>query len=550
MFWRGAEYEQDDLLVVAAAVFAARHTCRENRLATHSQIAALCAVVLCADASVAAANPLVRPAVAPGFAWNWLGRSHPPPRPPKPTVIITAAARLAAKAAGWQEVTAAAPFGANGAGTPLLLTDGTVLIGDNTSNYYALTPDKTGNYINGTWTKKASLPSGYGPLYFASAVLADGKVVVNGGEYNFFKDAETNLGAIYDPVADAWKSVLAPTGWSQIGDGQSVVLADGTYMLGNCCYNTQAELDEAKLTWKIVGAKKFDSNSEEGWTLLTSGNVLTADVIGEPNSEIFNAATGSWSTAGKIPVDLTQAVEIGPQILRPDGTVFVAGASGATAVYSTVTGKWVAGPSFPKVGGQQVDIADGPASLLTNGNVIMAASPGVYKAPSYFYIFNGTKLAPIPGPPNAPNDPSYAFRLMILPTGQILATDGSNDVEIYTPKVKPLTSIAPVITNVPATVAHGSTYTITGKLFNGVSQANAYGDDAQSATNYPLVAITNVASGHVVFARTHDHTSMAVGSSSPVSTLFDVPPSIELGASKLVVVANGIQSAPANITVK
>jgi hypothetical protein len=45
-------------------------------------------------------------------------------------------------------------------------------------------PDDTGSYINGTWTQAASLPSGYEPLFFGSAVLADGKVVVQGGEYN------------------------------------------------------------------------------------------------------------------------------------------------------------------------------------------------------------------------------------------------------------------------------------------------------------------------------------------------------------------------------
>ncbi len=30
------------------------------------------------------------------------------------------------------------------------------------------------------------MPSNYVPLYFASAVLPDGKLIVNGGEYNFF----------------------------------------------------------------------------------------------------------------------------------------------------------------------------------------------------------------------------------------------------------------------------------------------------------------------------------------------------------------------------
>ena len=46
-----------------------------------------------------------------------------------------------------------------------------------------------------------------GPLYFASAVLPDGRYIMNGGEYNNGADAWTKLGAIYDPVANVWTAV-------------------------------------------------------------------------------------------------------------------------------------------------------------------------------------------------------------------------------------------------------------------------------------------------------------------------------------------------------
>src|SRR5471030_2673970 len=142
--------------------------------------------------------------------------NHTPPRPPEPTVRITMADVMRARAGGWQQVAAASPFGSNGAGTALLMTDGTIMVQDNESSWYSLAPNKNGNYVQGKWTPKASLPAGYGPLYFASAVLADGKLIINGGEYNFFHGTETNLGAIYDPVADTWTSVSPPTGWAEI----------------------------------------------------------------------------------------------------------------------------------------------------------------------------------------------------------------------------------------------------------------------------------------------------------------------------------------------
>jgi hypothetical protein len=54
----------------------------------------------------------------------------------------------------------------------------------------------------------------------------------------------------------------------------------------------------------------------------------------------------------------------------------------------------------------------------------------------------------------------------------------------------------------------------------------------------------------VFYARTHDHSTMGVATGhKTVSTNFDVPSGTETGASTLVVIANGIPSAPVSITV-
>jgi hypothetical protein len=140
--------------------------------------------------------------------------------------------------------------------------------------------------------------------------------------------------------------------------------------------------------------------------------------------------------------------------------------------------------------------------------------------------------------------------MLILPTGQILFTDFSRDVEVYTPSGTYNPSWAPRIQSFPAVVSPGGSYTISGHLFNGMSQGAAYGDDVQAATNYPLVRITNLATGDVFYSRTHDHSSMAVAFNGLVSTHFDVPANQELGPSQLVVVANGIPSQPVSVNVQ
>jgi len=50
------------------------------------------------------------------------------------------------------------------------LTDGTVMVqGNNYSDWWKLTPDDTGSYVNGKWSQLASLPAGYAPYAMSSA---------------------------------------------------------------------------------------------------------------------------------------------------------------------------------------------------------------------------------------------------------------------------------------------------------------------------------------------------------------------------------------------
>lgn len=439
----------------------------------------------------------------------------------------------------------------------LLLTDGRVMIHSNDSwgDFWSLTPDQNGSYVNATWTKLASLPSGYTPLDVASAVLPDGRVLVEGGEYQpqtATNPSDTNLGAIYDPLQNKWTSVSPPSGWSTIGDAQSVVLANGTLMIGNVSTNQAALFNATTLTWTATGTGKADPDSEEGWTLLPNGKVLTVDTGRTPQSEIYDPSTGAWTNAGSTIVTLPNSVlEIGPAVLMPNGKVFAAGASKNTAIYDTSTGTWSTGPTFPTAASGQLVMEDAPASLMPNGRVLLAVGPS-FNQDVHFLEFDGTSLTEVARTPNAPNDAGFYIGLLVLPTGQVLETDrGSRQVEVYTPSGGPNPAWTPAITSVPSSLTRGSTYTIQGTQFNGLSQCNAFGDDVQNATNYPLVQIINVATGHVFYARTHGHSTMAVATGSQVvSTSFDVPAAAETGASNVVVVVNGITSAPMAATVQ
>jgi len=445
----------------------------------------------------------------------------------------------------------------DGAGIAFLLTDGTVIVqGNGESDWAKLTPDNKGSYLHGTWKQIASLPSGYSPDAFASAVLPDGRVIIEGGEYNNGVFAFTNMGAVYDPVKDTWTMQKPPKGWGFIGDSPSAVLPNGHFLLGSKFDKRDAELDPVTLTWTDLNSTgKHDRNAEEGWTLMPDGSVLTYDVTKAPHSERYIPSEDKWVSAGSTIVDLHSPTtihgcipygkhgcyyppgEVGPGILRPDGTVFATGSGsnggsgpGHTAIYHAKTGKWTVGPDFPNGD----NAGDSLAVLLPSGVVLVEGDSG------QLYDFDGTNLKP--------DKVSSAQPILMLPTGQVFA-EGFG-VEVYNPVGKYQQSWAPVITSVPKAVTRGSTYKIFGRQFNGLSQAAAFGDEFETATNYPLVRITNKASGHVVYAKTHDHSTMGVATGKlKVSTNFDVPAEMETGASTLEVVANGIPSKAVNVTV-
>jgi hypothetical protein len=160
------------------------------------------------------------------------------------------------------------------------------------------------------------------------------------------------------------------------------------------------------------------------------------------------------------------------------------------------------------------------------------------------YEFDGASLIPEPAGSMCNNQPS----LLLLPTGEVML----NLNFVYKSTGTFSDAWRPTITDFVFSndVNPGGTYRISGTQFNGLSQANAFGDEFQVATNFPLVRITNTATGDVTYARTHDFSTMGVATGSAVvSTAFDVPTNIETGDSQLEVVANGIPSLPIPITV-
>lgn len=524
-------------------------------------------------------------------------------------------------------------FSFNKAGLPanfypdnmLLLGDASVLVHQRHEKYWIrLTPDDQGRYESGTWSAK--LPMLNQRAAFASGILRDGRVFVIGGEYSDDYSHNrpdgsdgsgyggpgnmTPLGEIFDPLTNTWSAMAKPPGFNWIlGDAPSCILPDGRVLLGSALDNRAAIWTPESNEWREVGTNfgttavtKSVRPSEETWTLLPDGTVLTATKItpslpyypARPSAEKYIPALDRWIVADQtlptlsVPLVLLNLPnpaspgnsigiqEIGPALVLPDGRLFAIGATGHTALYHvpatpTDPGSWTSGPDFPldnsgqhynAINGDVMTAIDAPAVLLPCGKVLCVAGPTVINgatavsSPSVFLLYDPVQnsFAPLlPQPPNVASSTMFD-NLLLLPTGQVMLTMGwSTDIHLLTPDAAllgtPHASWQPAVSGCPDKVSPNTTITLFGTQFNGLSQACSFGDENSGPTNFPIVRMTELAGNRVHYLRSYNYSTLGIHTGPAIfSTQVDIP-ALPFGQYCLQVIANGIASDCVNISV-
>ncbi len=465
-------------------------------------------------------------------------------------------------------------------GTMMLLSDGTVMAqGDSVTGqpfgasqkWYRLTPDAAGNYADGTWTSLA--PMHLARLYYGSNVLPDGRVFVLGGEYsgNQGRQNFANTGEIYNPVTNTWTNI-APFPRPEFGDDPTEVLPDGRVLAGYLSGSGTFFYDPATNSWSPAGRKLRDRSDEETWVKLPDGSILSYSIFASARNQIrtppqpgvaerYIPSSNTWVPTGPVPVKLSSGLrhgsarELGPAFLLPDGRVFQLGGGsrlahapmGNTALYTLSTNSWVAGPVIPN----QLVAGDSPGAMMPNGHVLFAAdhmSPMNFTGPTTLFEYDPTAQPPNPVYTNVTpsssiidlSGPAYPTRMLMLPSGQVLLSNGYRQLAVYTPMGNPSNAWRPTISGL--TSDGRGTYTLSGTQLNGISEGAVYGDDAEMSTNFPIVRLT-AGNGRVYYARTFNWSSTGVATgSTPVTTQFSLPANLPEGTYNLTVVANGIAS--------
>lgn len=384
------------------------------------------------------------------------------------------------------------------------------------------------------------------------AILPDARVI----NYDLFESVENNAGyaETYTPSTGLWTSISP---------------ADGT----------------AKGTLPVL------SSTEVGYELgpvirLLDGRIL--EIGANQHTALYTPSTNTWAPGpdmlanltgpgGTIP-DARYGADDAPASVLPNGRVFLIADAGPNPV--SLNGSTMAGSptvQLPSTAGLQpgwpVVQADGQNTVIPQGTFISSVDSttsitlttnaletnadialvfgGVYSSPAQLFDFNakaGT-MTPIPPPPGSylPYESAYVTRMLILPTGQLMLSDASNQLYVYTPDGSAPEWLRPVITDVD--YKGDGVFRLTGRRLNGQSAGAAYGDDDQMNENFPIVRLEDPHTQNVYYCRTTDWSSVTVDGQRCERVNFTLNAAIKAGEYDFVVVGAGIASCPQKIRI-
>ncbi|MBV9745191.1 MAG: hypothetical protein JO099_15630 [Acidobacteriia bacterium] len=437
-----------------------------------------------------------------------------------------------------------------------------------------------------------------------SVLLTDGNVLVG--------DLTTGNTHFYNPTMNIWtqsgtknyKDANDEEGWSWISAGAFVTYdifqSIGTAGMTNGGMYAE-RYDLATGTWSSISPSDGSANgsipqlssqslgAELGpQTFLPNGKLL---IIGATqNSALYDPSTNTWSAGPQTMGSLNGIAspfgsDDAPSGLLPNGHVIFAADAGPSAVKSSgniTTGSpiitnipstatfqvgWsVSGNGIPS--GSSITSVDSPTQVHINkaATATIANDPitwgGTFSIPTQLFDYNPTTntTSPIaPVPPDQPTLnqlPAFVSHMLVLPTGQLLYSDGTSQFNgatfvtqlyIYDAGGAPNPLQRPVINNFSFT-GTAKVFTLTGQRLNGKSQGAFYGDDSEMDENFPVVRLTNAA-GVVLYCKTTNWSATGIDGTGAQTVTVTLNPLIAPGNYSMVVSGAGISSYPVGVSI-
>lgn len=370
---------------------------------------------------------------------------------------------------------------------------------------------------------------------------------------------------------DLFQSVSAGTGYAEIYDAATnlwtpITPADGT------ADGTLPVLTSSALGFELGPLLRL----QDGRVFVIGANNHTA---------LYDPSTNGWAAGPNIAGTLSNAfgtinnaafgADDAPAALLPNGHVLLAADAGANPI--TTTGNTTAGSTtvtnIPSTAGLQVGWSvTGPTGVLAASTTIASIDSltqihlsraalltvtgasltfgGTFSTPTQLFDFDpGTNtLSAVPSPdPILTVAPAFVTRMLVLPNGQVLFSNSTGQLWVFTPDGAPNPTYRPAINDI--TYKGGGVFTMTGKQLNGPSNGSSYGDDVESDENYPILRLQSL-TGNTYYCRTTNWSSTGVaGGAAPETVNFTLHTSVTPGTYFAIVSGAGVSSFPLAINI-
>jgi len=366
--------------------------------------------------------------------------------------------------------------------------------------------------------------------------------------YDLFQSIATNgsYAEAYNPKTGVWRSISPSDGTAQgtIPQLSSVNLG---YELG-----PSLRLQDGRVL--EIGATQHTALYNPAWNTWEAGPDISGTLNGIASPFGADDAPGAILPNGHV----IFAADAGASQVTSSGNI-TAGSPVITGIPSTAIFQvfWsVSGTGIP--GGAYIASVDSPsqvtisapATATTSGDAISWG--GTFSNPTELFEFDPLRnsihqiTSALPDA-NLPFEGSYPTRMLILPTGQLLFSDSSSQLWVYTSDDGPNPFVRPIVFNV--NYLGGGKYRLTGLQIDGQSSGASYGDDDQMDSNYPIVRMVD-SHGDVLYARTSNWSKIAVGEDGIETVDFTPNPEVTPGHYSLIVSGAGISSFPFPMEIK
>jgi hypothetical protein len=366
--------------------------------------------------------------------------------------------------------------------------------------------------------------------------------------YDLFQSIATNgsYAEKYNTKTGKWRSISPSDGTAQ-GTIPQLSSPNLGYELG-----PSLRLQDGRVL--EIGASQHTALYNPIWNNWTAGPDISGTLNGIASPFGADDAPGAILPNGHV----IFAADAGASQFTSSGNI-TAGSPVITGIPSTALFQvfWsVNGPGIP--GGAYIASVDSasqvtissPATATTSGDAISWG--GTFSNPTELFEFDPVmnsihQITSALPDGNLPFEGSYPTRMLILPTGQLLFSDSSSQLWVYTSDDGPNPFLRPFITKV--NYQGGGKFRLRGLQLDGQSSGASYGDDDQMDSNYPIIRMVD-SHGNVLYARTSNWSKIAVGDDGFETVDFTPNPEVTPGDYWLIVSGAGISSFPYPIEIK